>query len=222
MSAAAASTSAAAAAEASAKRRRTLIACDRCRAHKLRCLGGRPCPACDKRGAGAECTYVAEVRRRGKAKKSRQAGQDDAGDGAAGGSDPDRAADGLVPMDDVGSGGGGGDGGGRGRTSDDGDPLSPRTPPVQVVDFAQPHPAPSAPSGKRYSPTYDVSGRARESVQSDGTTDGSGSGSSRTTGSVSSAAGSVPHTPAVGAEGAAQDGPRGLIDRLKTSSVAVD
>jgi hypothetical protein len=63
-----------AAAEAKAKRRRTLIACERCRQHKLRCLGGpKPCTACSKRGVGESCEFVAEVRRRGKAKKGRPA-----------------------------------------------------------------------------------------------------------------------------------------------------
>lgn len=60
------------AAEAKAKRRRTLIACERCRQHKLRCLGGpKPCTACAKRGVGDSCEFVSEVRRRGKARKSR-------------------------------------------------------------------------------------------------------------------------------------------------------
>lgn len=61
------------AAEAKEKRRRTLIACERCRQHKLRCLGGpKPCTACAKRGVGDSCEFVAEVRRRGKAKKSQR------------------------------------------------------------------------------------------------------------------------------------------------------
>lgn len=78
--------------EANAKRRRTLIACERCRQHKLRCLGGSPCPACSKRGVGDECTYVAEVRRRGKAKKKRAgaAGQEGDAEGDGDGDDMDR------------------------------------------------------------------------------------------------------------------------------------
>ncbi|CED84135.1 Zn(2)-C6 fungal-type DNA-binding domain [Phaffia rhodozyma] len=48
--------------------KRTMIACERCRLHKLRCLGGTPCGACERRGLGDACVYVAEVRRRGKGK----------------------------------------------------------------------------------------------------------------------------------------------------------
>lgn len=48
--------------------KRTPIACQRCRAHKLKCAGGNPCPGCQKRGVGAECSYVAEIKRRGKGK----------------------------------------------------------------------------------------------------------------------------------------------------------
>lgn len=49
--------------------KRTLIACERCRLHKLRCSGGNPCPACEKRGLGQACVYATKVRRRGKGKK---------------------------------------------------------------------------------------------------------------------------------------------------------
>lgn len=50
---------------------RQLISCYPCRSRKMKCDGQKPCGQCAKRGGEGDCEYAAEVKRRGRGKKSR-------------------------------------------------------------------------------------------------------------------------------------------------------
>ena len=57
------------------------ISCNQCRQRKSRCDGVQPnpCSACVRRAAGDECSYVAQVRRRGPGKHKTQEGNHEGG-----------------------------------------------------------------------------------------------------------------------------------------------